>query len=374
MDARRNVPGPNRRGFLTASAAVAAGLGAAGLAASGAAAASASPASPGEPGAGLADAVLAAFRTHWLVAISDAHAGQETHDLLMTLLSDPRLPGVVNDVVVEFGNALYQDLIDQFILDDQPVNDADLRLVWRNTTQSPNITLDAPVNDQIYRRVRAVNCTLPPDKRIRVLLGDPPIDWSKITTKQQVLPFAAQRDTYPVSVVEQQVLAKGRRALIFYGGIHLLHTSNPTPTITSLIEQKTGVRAYMIWDLMPMTTDPGGVFTRLAAYPRGTVIPAAGTWFGQLDAQYVIPGTLIDGKLGNAYCGIPLGELLDAGLYLGQAAAMTASWPNPAIYLDPAYWAELQRRNTILGNPADLDTYRQQQPPAYPLPQAATAC
>jgi hypothetical protein len=35
---------------------------------------------------------------------------------------------------------------------------------------------------------------------------------------------------------------------------------------------------------------------------------------------------------------------------LGQAAEMTASWPNPTIYLDPGYWAELQRRNAIQGN------------------------
>jgi hypothetical protein len=79
----------------------------------------------------------------------------------------------------------------------------------------------------------------------------------------------------------------------------------------------------------------------------------------------------------NAYCGIPLGKVLDAGLYVGQAADLTASWPNPAIYLDPVYWAELQRRNAIvatLGVSVDLDTFRQQQPPAYPLLPAPPAC
>jgi hypothetical protein len=79
-------------------------------------------------------------------------------------------------------------------------------------------------------------------------------------------------------------------------------------------------------------------------------------------------------KLVNPGCGMTVGQLVDAGLYLGQAAEMTASWPDPAIYLDPVYWAELQRRNAIQGNIADLDTFRQQQPPAYPLPQAGPAC
>jgi hypothetical protein len=70
------------------------------------------------------------------------------------------------------------------------------------------------------------------------------------------------------------------------------------------------------------------------------------------------------------------GQLVDAGLYVGQPGELTASWPNPAIYLDPVYWAELERRNAIKGNNANppLNTFRQQRPPAYPLPQAGPAC
>jgi hypothetical protein len=40
------------------------------------------------------------------------------------------------------------------------------------------------------------------------------------------------------------------------------------------------------------------------------------------------------------------------------------------------YWAELERRDDIQGNrtrPA-LDTFRQQRPPAYPLPHPGPAC
>jgi hypothetical protein len=375
MDARRNVPRLNRRRFLGTAAA---GLGAAGIAASDAAAAPAGQARHGHDPLSLTEAVLAALRTHPLVAISDAHQGQETHDLLMTLISDPRLPGKVNDIVVEFGDAFYQDLIDRFTLGDQPVNDADLRLVWRNTTNSPLATNDAPIYEQIFRRVRAVNWTLPPAKRIRVLLGDPPLDWSKITNASQI-PLD-QRDTYPASLVEQQVLAKDRRALLLYGGTHLLHNNaQPTSSIVSLIEQHTGVRAHVILDLVPLQGAPGDVFTRLAAYPRGTVIPAQDTWLGQTSAGDVLPGfeeLQPGGKptLVNLWCGVTLGQLVDAGLYLGQAADLTASQPNPAIFLDPVYWAELQRRNTIHGNITDLNTYRQQQPPTYPLGPAGPPC
>lgn len=67
---------------------------------------------------------------------------------------------------------------------------------------------------------------------------------------------------------------------------------------------------------------------------------------------------------------MPLGSLLDAGLYLGQPGDLTASQPDPAIYLDPAYWQELQRRSALPGGRAvNLDSYRREQPAQYPLPQ-----
>jgi len=369
-----NVPGLNRRGFLTASAAAAAGLGATGFAVSGATGASAAPGSMSQSSGSFTEAVLAAFRTSRLVGLAESHSLQEHHDLLQTLIGDPRLPEVVDDIVVEFGNALYQDMIDAFVLDGQPVNDADLRSVWRNTTQSPLETCDEPVYEQFFRRVRAVNWTLPPGKRIRVLLGDPPIDWSTITSQRQILAFVVQRESHAASVVEQQVLAKGRPALLNYGAEHLFHRNGVPVTVVPLIEQQTGVRTYVIADLIPLHPDPGGLGAKLASYRRDAVIPAAGTWLGQFNAGLATPGELgQNGQVTNRLCGTPLGEILDAGLYLGQPADLTASWPDPAIYLDPAYWAELQRRNALHGNIVDLDSYRQQQPPVYPS-QPAAAC
>jgi hypothetical protein len=71
----------------------------------------------------------------------------------------------------------------------------------------------------------------------------------------------------------------------------------------------------------------------------------------------------------NPFHGVPLGSLQDAGLYLGQPGDLMASRPNPAIYLDPAYWQELQRRNALLGNPANLDSYRQEKRVQYRPPE-----
>jgi hypothetical protein len=139
------------------------------------------------------------------------------------------------------------------VLDGQPVADTDLRPVWRNITSSPLATNDSPIYEQLFRRVRAINWPLPPSKRIRVLLADPPIDWSKITTQQQVLTFLSKRTTDAVSLIEQQVLARGRRALLHFGGYHLRHGADE---ITGVIQQQTGVRTYVIQDLVPVAGDP----------------------------------------------------------------------------------------------------------------------
>jgi hypothetical protein len=347
----RDMPDLSRRRFMNASAA---GVGAASVAGLAAACTTGQAAGAGrrDRGRGLAGTVLDAFTTHHLVGLGEAHDLQNHHDALTLLLTDPRLPGVVDDIVVEFGNALYQDTIDRFI-SGQPVDNADLRLAWRNTTQSPGETWDSPVYEQFFRTVRAVNAPLPARRQIRVLLGDPPIDWSKITNRTQLLAFAGpQRDAHPASVIQTQVLAKGRRALICYGLDHLTHGGS----LAGILE-RAGERPYLIADFVPPAGDPGGLAGRFSRYPRDTVIPTAGTSLGSVDAGLFSPGQ----------CGSRLGSLIDAALYLGPPGNLTASWWNPAIFLDPAYWQELQHRNTLQGYNVDLDSYRKERPIIYPL-------
>jgi hypothetical protein len=150
-----SAPTISRRRFIAASAATLSATSAAGVAApwntSGPRAADAS-GHHHEPSAdGFVDAVLTAFESHRLVAVGEVHGLQEHHDALAELLADPRLPRVVDDVVVEFGNAFYQATMDRFTAG-FPVDNADLRQVWRNTTQSPLATWDAPVY-QIRERI-----------------------------------------------------------------------------------------------------------------------------------------------------------------------------------------------------------------------------
>ena len=166
------------------------------------------------------------------------------------------------------------------------------------------------------------------------------------------------------------MLAKGRRALLCYGITHLLHPVPHLPSnLVSIVEQRTGERTYTIADLVPWPGTP-------VAWPRSfPLIPgmpssrprAPGSAPSMPDWLYRHYLAARHGKLMNPYCGVPLRSVIDDGLYEGQAADLTASCWNPAIFLDPVYWRELHRRNALQGNPVNLDSYRQEQPAPVPL-------
>ena len=49
------------------------------------------------------DSILDAFKAHQVVTMPGGHAGTELHALLLKIIRDPRVPGTMNDLVVEFG-------------------------------------------------------------------------------------------------------------------------------------------------------------------------------------------------------------------------------------------------------------------------------
>src|SRR6185436_7769206 len=61
-------------------------------------------------------AALSAFDSHSLVAIADYHDMQELHDFINALIRSPRFHDQASEIVVEWGNSLYQDLADRYLL------------------------------------------------------------------------------------------------------------------------------------------------------------------------------------------------------------------------------------------------------------------
>jgi hypothetical protein len=90
-----------------------------------------------------------AFRSHRLVALGQgSHRNQQGHACRLSLIRDPRFGATVNDIVVESGNARYQDLMDRFVRGDDVPHEL-VRQAWQNTTQ-PDTLWDVPIYEEFW--------------------------------------------------------------------------------------------------------------------------------------------------------------------------------------------------------------------------------
>jgi hypothetical protein len=283
------------------------------------------------------EGIIKAFDKFPIVALGEVHGLQEEADLITQLIRHPDFSAKVNDIVVEFGNALYQEIADGYVAGKE-VPLTELRQVWRNTTQF--FVWDKAIYEQFYVNVRTVNQSLPAARRLRVLLGDPPIDWNKVESSEDWWAFMT-RD-YDVKVVEKEVLSKNRKALYINGIANILEENG----LLSL-EQKYPQSIFII---CPHT---GGSYeknaeleSRLAPWSKPSLAMVKGTWLGELDSSVV--GVLIWTSEGerpiNPYEGMKLKDLADGYLYLGPADSLATSAAPPEIYRDVDYMNELKRR------------------------------
>ena len=299
-------------------------------------------------------AIVKAFDTRKLVALGETHGMQQEADFIALLIRHPEFSIKVNDIVVEFGNALYQDVIDRYLAGKE-VAPAELRQVWRNTTQL--LVWNSPIYEKFFADVRALNQTLPASRRLRVLLGDPPIDWNKVQTREEIQSFGGQRDQHYAKVVEDEVLAKGRKALLIAGAGHFTRLGdNSMDRAGVLIEKGRPKSLFVILTHSGFLERAEELEPRLATWPKPSLVLLKGTWLGGLDASLSMREvTSRDGGkcIYNPYTGTLLEDTVDAFLYLGSGNSLTRSLPPPDLYKDEAYVTELMRRHKLMGGNFD---------------------
>lgn len=287
------------------------------------------PAVPVDPIAAIFDA----FRSHSLVAIGEPHGNEQAHAFRLSLIRDPKFPATVNDVVVESGNARYQDLMDRFVRGED-IPDDTLRDVWQNTTV-PNTVWDSPIYEEFFRAVRAVNASLPSERRLRVLLGDPPIDWDSVHNREELLKWLSDRERHPADVVRREVLAKQRRALIIYGDGHFFRKTQ-IDTLASLLAAVTTpfvISTSTSAKLPALQPDVSSWHAPSLALVKGTVLGAA-----DLASYYPLPPDHQRGRLEDSF---------DALFYLGPASAITVARLPPARCADRRYMEMRLRRMAL---------------------------
>jgi hypothetical protein len=290
------------------------------------------PAAPIEPITAIPDA----FGSHAVVALgTGAHGNEQGFAFQLALIRDSRFAATVNDIVIEFGNARYQNVMDRFILT-EAVPDEALRQVWQNTTQ-PQVASAMP--EELYRAVRAVNATLTKERQLRVLLGEPPIDWDTIRTADDLRKWRedplADRDRYAADLIRREVLAKQRRALIVYGDGHVFRVP-VDHTIVSLLEGGTATRVFTVGT--PLSTPKSADLKTLQADVASWRIPSLAMVRGT-----VIGATTLDFFYGPWPRSVTLEDQIDALLYLGPPSAITMAPPLPPRCADPAFTERLRR-------------------------------
>ena len=294
--------------------------------------------------------LLSAFSTHSLVALGEAHWLQQEADFIAGLLNHPDFAWLVQIVVVEFGNAYYQPVIDRYVAGDS-VRTEELKGVWRNAGGAGQ-AFESPIYAQFFQNVRALNQSLPANHRIRVLLGDPPVpageSWRRSLGKE-----SNPRDVHYARMVEREVIARGQRALLIAGGGHFTRFSDTLPhegnVVQRLEQHKPGgifvVLPHVIFEetLAVRREDAEELDRRLADWPIPALATVHGTWLGDLDAflhcdnlvqviepdgvtrQIRVPYIAPDGAQRTE---IKLGEMIDALLYLGPQPSLIFTPPS----------------------------------------------
>lgn len=231
--------------------------------------------------------IVEALRTHSVVAFSDPHGHPELETFELSVVRDPRVRPVIDDIVVENGNARFQAVMDRYI-SGEPVPYEELHHVWHDTTQTENIGPRDGSVPQLYRIVRDLNArATPPLRRLRILLGDPPVDWSVVRTAQDHRKWIEQRDIHAAAVVEREVLAKHHHALVLYGQGHLQRrnlqanysTEGLAATVGSGIEKAAPGQYFSLWWLTDRKAPPAEV----ANWPSPSAALVRGTTLGLLD-------------------------------------------------------------------------------------------
>jgi hypothetical protein len=288
-------------------------------------------------------AVLAAFDTFRVVALGDAHGTKDLNDFVLALVRHPGFARVANDIVVECLNSRLQLLLDRYVAgDDLPPEQA--QALWRDQTHPPCSVDD--FHQDLIQLVRRINQGLPAPRRLRIVAGEPALDW--LTTTPAVhQAFLTRRDAHAATVLDSEVLAKDRKALVLYGLGHLFHGMKPM--LVGRSEVKYPGETFVIAPYL------GG----LDGAQCGAAGAINGTSLDTLMAPWPVPslartrGTVLSAFVANQFARQVTAfgasaEPVDAYLYLGPPRLLLAAPPSANAFLDAAFISELRRRASVM--------------------------
>ena len=288
-------------------------------------------------------AILDAFRSHGIVMLGEAHGNKQEYDWLRSLIATPEFADRVDDIVVEFGNSRYQESVDRYTRGEDVQLD-DVQRAWRDTVAA--VGPPSPVYASLYQAVRETNMQRRGKHQIRVLCGDPNIDWQQVKEGKDILPFLGTREQIYARVVKDEVLVKHHHALLIMGAFHFLRHFDLMPARKQFdIERELradGANPYLIVVGTNTTGGPEGLDRRFDSWAAPVIVPLNENWVGDLPA---IP--VVTGGHGPPLQTPKLKDAADAILYLGPRDSLVVVQMPPAELQGTLYGKELERREKL---------------------------
>ncbi|MHC5023452.1 MAG: hypothetical protein ACYTGG_06015 [Planctomycetota bacterium] len=299
-----------------------------------------------------------AVQSHSIVCLTEGgHQAKEPHQFLRRVLSDSTILSTLDVIIVEFANAKHQAVLDAYI-EGKDIPFAKLSNVWRDTGQSPVGPWDSPLYHQLLEVIRDGNRDLPAEKKVRVLAGDPLIDWKQIKTRQDYLAARIARDPYVAELAVEQAFRLGKKVLIIFGGAHLprvpIAPEDPRNSLTSRILKQHPDAVKAIGFLDP---EHLGVEDRIDELVRETIYPTDRHWVGQIHAGLFFPelySPVTDPDTGERrwqkvqlYSEYRVRDLFDALVYIGPSSEWEIVPGSFDQERDEEYLRELNRRSLL---------------------------
>ena len=281
-------------------------------------------------------AIARQFDDHSVIQLGELHRSLQIHSFIQRMLRDPQFICRADDVIVEFGNSRLQKLADIYGAGGA-LRETQIESMWRET--SVPLTWNTPVYRAVFDTIRDVNRAHLCTHRVRIVLADAPLDWTKIKTVKDLLPFA-DRDAAMAGTVEREVIATHQHAFLITGEFHAQKRTRDEAeglTLAEIVERR---YPHALFAIVTVPSQSAAAALHMGSVP--SFRPVHGSDLER--APYTM--TMPDWSPGQAARkGLPIGDVVDGLLNVGGDSSL---FPSPTIYLDAAYARELRRRATII--------------------------
>jgi hypothetical protein len=156
------------------------------------------------------------------------------------------------------GESVYQDLVDRYLLKLEPIPIDSLAPVWVNT-DAPDLWGRLTLMPAFYQAVRAINERLEPSRRIRVIGGCEPIDWSKVETQEDVARNAYKSNWAAHVIMEHYAPDPSKKLFVIYGEGHV----NRRGTLTADARQKVSLEQWFMVGMIRERGEDADLIARL---------------------------------------------------------------------------------------------------------------